>query len=243
MERFLNKILQGDCLELLRELPDESVDAVITDPPYCSGGRSSAERSAPPSSKYEHSTNKIVHRPDFAGDGKDQRAWLRWCILWINECQRILKPGGYFLMFSDWRQMPTATDALQMGEISWRGVVTWDKGGSTRAPHKGYFRHQCEYIVWGTKGAFKKIDYAGPFPGCFKFPVKQSDKFHLTGKPTPLMEELVQIVPEGAVILDPFAGSGTTCIAAALHGRQFVGIEKMATYYQIAIERFQKLGG
>ena len=112
-------------------------------------------------------------------------------------------------MFTDWRQLPATTDVLQIGELIWRGIIAWDKGGGARAPHKGYFRHQCEYIVWGTKGKCLKQKFTGPFPGCYKFPVKLSDKFHLTGKPTALMEELVQIVPVGKLILDPFAGSGT----------------------------------
>jgi len=98
---FTNQILQGDCLEILRHLPEESVDAVITDPPYCSGGRSMAKRNMQPSKKYEKSNSKSVHRPDFVGDSKNQRAWLHWCALWIGDCYRLLKPNGYFLMFSD----------------------------------------------------------------------------------------------------------------------------------------------
>lgn len=240
MEKLLNKILLGDCMELLKQLPDNSIDAVITDPPYCSGGRNAGARVKLPSDKYGLSSNKTVHRPDFAGDTMDQRAWLRWCVLWINECHRVLKDSGYFLMFSDWRQLPTATDAVQMGELIWRGIIAWDKGGGSRAPHKGYFKHQCEYIVWGTKGACKKAIHSGPYPGCFKYSVKQTDKFHLTGKPTPLMEELVQIVPEGSVILDLFAGSGTTCVAAKKHNRNFIGCEKTQIYYDIAVERINK---
>lgn len=236
IENFKNKIICGDSLEVLKQIPDNTVDAVITDPPYSSGGRSIADRALPPSMKYEQSSNK-THRPDFIGDSKDVRSWLHWCILWINECHRVLKPGGYFMMFSDWRQLPTAADALQMGEIAWRGIVSWDKGGGSRAPHRGYFRHQCEYIVWGTKEKCKKAVHGGPFPGCYKFPVKQSDKFHLTGKPTPLMEELVKIVPPGAIILDPFAGSGTTLVAAKMNDRKYIGIEKMPVYYDIAKQR------
>lgn len=237
MEKFLNKIVYGDSLELLKQLPDDCIDAVVTDPPYCSGGRGISEKSAPPSSKYEHGSNKLVHRPDFIGDSKDTRAWLHWCILWINECYRVLKKHGYFLMFTDWRQLPSATDAIQMGEIIWRGIIAWDKGNASRAPHKGYFRHQCEYIVWGTKDTCKKAVHAGPYSGCYKIPVLQKDKFHLTGKPTALMSELVKIVPEGAVILDPFAGSGTTAVAAKLHNRQFIGFEKTKLYYDIAVNR------
>lgn len=191
MNQYLNKIIQGDSLEVLRQLPSNSVDAVITDPPYSSGGMTLSQKTQDPVAKYEQSNNKTVHRATFFVDNKDTRSWLHWCILWISECYRILKPGGYFLMFSDWRQLPTATDALQMGELAWCGIVAWDKTEGSRAPHKGYFRHQCEYIVWGTKGGCQKAVHGGPWPGCYRFPVKQSDKFHLTGKPTPLLERLV----------------------------------------------------
>lgn len=102
---------------------------------------------------------------------------------------------------------------MQIGEIVWRSVIAWDKLKSSRAPHTGYFWYQCEYIVWGIKDNCPKAEHAGPYPGCFRFPVKQSDKFHLTGKPMQLMEQLVSIVPEGHIVLDPFAGSGTMFVA------------------------------
>jgi site-specific DNA-methyltransferase (adenine-specific) len=120
---------------LLQQLADHSVDAVITDPPYCSGGQTANARAQTPSSKYEQSDNKIVHRPDFAGDTMDQRSWLHWCTMWITDCQRVLKPEGYFLMFTDWRQLPAASDALQMGGLIWRGVVAWNKGMGARAKY------------------------------------------------------------------------------------------------------------
>ncbi|SEO98024.1 DNA methylase [Propionispora vibrioides] len=142
-------------------------------------------------------------------------------------------------MFSDWRQLPLATDALQMGELAWRGIIAWDKTEGARAPHKGYFKHQCEYIVWGTKGPCHKAEHAGPYPGCYRFPVKQTDKFHLAGKPTPLMEQLVTIVPVGGIILDPFTGSGTLPKAAQNMGRNFIAIEKTSVYAQVAMERVE----
>lgn len=237
MDRFINKIIKGESLDILRQLPDHCVDAVITDPPYSSGGQTHADRSKDPVAKYQQTTNKIVNRPTFAGDNRDARSWLHWCTLWISECHRIVKPGGYFLMFSDWRQLPLASDAIQFGEFIWRGTIAWDKTEGSRAPHKGYFRHQCEYILWGTNGACAKATHAGPYPGCFRISVKQSDKHHLTGKPTALMEHLVSIVPPGGVILDPFAGSGTTLVAAKNKGLNFIGIEKEAGYWQVAVNR------
>lgn len=234
--QYLNQVIHGDSLEILRHIPSESVDAVITDPPYSSGGQTHSERSQDPINKYQQTGTKII-RPSFVGDNRDTRSWLHWCTLWISECYRIVKPGGYFLMFSDWRQAPTASDALQFGNFTWRGTIAWDKTEGSRAPHKGYFRHQCEYILWGTKGSCPKATHAGPFPGCFRFSVKQTDKFHLTGKPTPLMEQLVSIVPEGSIILDPFAGSGTTLVAAKNTGRNYIGIEKGKEYWEIAVKR------
>lgn len=237
---YENKIFLGDSLEILRRLPDESVDAVITDPPYSSGGRTIYEKSKSTTIKYKQSDCKRID-VDFSGDSKDSRSWLHWCNLWMRECNRILKDGGYFLMFTDWRQLPTTTDALQIGEFIWRGIAVWDKTLAARAPHKGYFRHQCEFIVWGTKGQCRIATHAGPYPGCFTFPVKQSDKFHLTGKPTLLMEELVKIVPEDGIILDPFAGSGTTAVACKRQNRKFIGIEKNKEYYQICLDRLAGL--
>ena len=69
----------------------------------------------------------------------------------------------------------------------------------------------------------------------------QKDKFHLTGKPTALMEELVKIVPEGGIILDPFVGSGTTAVAAKKQNRNFIGIEKTEVYYNIALNRLKEI--
>ena len=240
MNEFLDRVIEGDALLVLRDMPTASVDAVITDPPYSSGGLHYTQRIQNPVTKYEQTDNKVIHRETFTGDNRDQRAWLHWCILWMSECRRVLRPDGYFLMFSDWRQLPTATDALQIAEFIWRGIVVWDKGLGARAPHKGYFRHQCEYVVWGTNGDCKIAEHAGPYPGCIHSPVRQSDKFHLTGKPTPLMHELVAIVPEGGIILDPFAGSGTTAVAAKETERHYIAIEKSAYYAAVASQRLKK---
>ena len=100
MKQYLNQIIHGDCLEILKSLPDESVDAVITDPPYSSGGMTHSERVKDPAEKYVQTGTKIV-RPSFVGDNKDARSWLHWCILWLTECYRVTNKGGYILMFSD----------------------------------------------------------------------------------------------------------------------------------------------
>lgn len=190
-------LYQGDSLGVLPGLPDGCAHALITDPPYSSGGRSTFERAADPRKKYCQG-NDDQGRPSFRGDNRDQRSFRFWAAMWLMQCRRLVADGGYCLVFTDWRQLPTMTDALQAGGFTWRGVVPWNKGRGSRAPHKGYFRHQCEYVAWGTNGECPKAVHGGPFEGCIDEPVRQVDKFHMTGKPTRLMRELIACVPESA---------------------------------------------
>ncbi len=234
-------LFHGDALSMLPNLAPESFDAVITDPPYCSGGTTAGERRRSPEDKYSQD-GKLYGRPSFGGDLKDQRSFTWWTMTWLSLCRSVLKEGGYCLVFTDWRQLPALTDAFQAADLTWRGIIAWDKGGASRAPHKGYVRHQCEYLVWGTRGPCRATTHAGPFPGCHQIRVDLKDKHHLTGKPTALMRQLVQIVPPGGRIIDPFAGSGTTLLAAALENRQATGFEREMEYCQIARDRFRNIG-
>lgn len=226
----------GDSLEVLPRLGEGSVDAVITDPPYSSGGFTRSDRTADPSEKYVQTGTDII-RASFSGDNRDGRSWCYWSALWLSACHRLVRPSGYALTFCDWRQLPLATDAIQAGGFVWRGIVPWNKGQGARAPHTGYFRHQCEYVVWATNGVSAAAEHGGPWPGCYDVPVLQADKFHLTGKPTALMEKLVAIVPRGGLVVDPFMGSGTTGVACLRGERRFIGIEKEPAYFDIAVER------
>lgn len=175
------QLIHGEALQVLQTLPPASVDAVICDPPYSSGGFSRDDKSKTPDQKYTQS-GREGRFPDFSGDNRDQRSYLTWCALWMDAALAALKPGGYFLAFTDWRQLPVMTDAVQVAGVFWRGIVVWDKGGGARAPHKGYFRHQAEYVVWGTKGPAVIATHDGPYPGCITAPVLQHDKHHVTGK-------------------------------------------------------------
>jgi site-specific DNA-methyltransferase (adenine-specific) len=231
-------VMRGDCLGLLRLIPNESIDAVITDPPYSSGAQSSAGRVLqPPSKKYGLSDAKNK-RPEFHGDNRDQRSFFLWCALWLGECLRVTKPGSPLVVFTDWRQLPMVTDAVQVAGWVWRGVAVWDKTEGSR-PQMGRFRAQCEYMVWGTNGPSVRAqdEAVGVLPGCFRHFSHKADRFHLTGKPTPLMESVVKICRPGGLVLDPFAGSGTTLVAAMATGRRAIGVELSKEYAEIASDR------
>jgi site-specific DNA-methyltransferase (adenine-specific) len=228
---------QGEALSVLRSMPDASVDAIVTDPPYSSGGFTRGDRTGSTGKKYTL-TGTLVDRPEFAGDNRDQRSFGYWCALWLSECLRVAKPGAPICVFTDWRQLPTTTDALQAGGFVWRGVVVWDKTEACR-PAMGRFAAQCEYVVWGTAGPSPDRVDVGCLGGVIREPVRVADKHHVTGKPTVVMQQLVRVCPPEGTVLDPFAGSGTTGVAALLEGRRFVGIEITEEYAAIARERLR----
>lgn len=145
-------------------------------------------------------------------------------------------------MFIDWRQLPTATDAVQAAGLVWRGLIVWDKGRGSRPPHTGYHRHQCEYIIFATKGPCEKAFGRGPFEGCIRATIPQK-KLHPTQKPEDVIRELIYAVEPGGMILDPFAGSGTTLFVAEQEGRNSIGIEIEEAYCEIIRERMKDLNG
>lgn len=227
-------LFHGDALEILPTL-QAGYDAILTDPPYSSGGLHAGARTAPPSAKYLGNTRYT----DFSGDNRDARSWAFWSTLWLTQAVRLVKPGGYVMIFTDWRQLPALTDILQAAGVTWRGIVPWDKTLSSRAPHTGYFRHQCEYVVWGSVGMLPKCQHGGPFPGMVTQRVIPSEKFHITGKPLPLMDALLAPLAPGAHVLDPFMGSGSTGLSVLRRGGHFTGIELIADYFDISCRRME----
>jgi site-specific DNA-methyltransferase (adenine-specific) len=226
-------IYHANALEMLRFIPDQTVGAVITDPPYSSGGWSVSERTkAAPEHKYQ-STGVIKPLSGFEGDNRDQRSHGYWQALWLGECLRATVAGGSCLVFTDWRQLPTTTDALQAGGWVWQGIVVWNK--RTARPRSGGFAASCEYVVWGSKGPLRK-DHEVYLPGLVTTATAR-DKSHLAEKPLSLLGVLVQVAPIGTVVLDPFMGSGSTLVAAVRAGRLAVGIELDEAYCAVAVRR------
>lgn len=227
--------IRSDAFTALPALAPESVDALITDPPYSSGGLHAGDRAKDPVSKYEQSTN-LCSRASFSGDSKDQRSWIRWSSEWLRLCYRALKEGSPIAVFSDWRQLPALTDAIQMADFVWRGIAVWDKTEGAR-PQPGRPRNQCEYVVWGSKGRLPLDRRAPILPGVHQEYPRQADKHHLTGKPVQLMSWLCKLAPPGGLILDPFGGSASTGVAALISGYQFFGIERDEHYHQVGAAR------
>lgn len=234
------RILQGDCIQHLRMFPDESIDCISADPPYSSGGAFRSDRTASSSNhKYLNHDNKRKY-PEIQGDSRMSMAWFIWASLWLLECYRVAKPGAYIFIFADWRQVGNAQNALEMAGFTLRGLIPWDKGDGARLPNTDYFRHQCEYIAWGTKGPTPGIEHdRESYAGYFHSKIPQN-KEHPTEKPVDLYDHILQVCPPEGVILDPFSGSGSSGQASIELGRRYIGIELSREYAEISHQRLIK---
>lgn len=235
-------LLCGDCLELMKRVPDGSVDMVLTDPPYSSGGLFAGDRKINTRTKYTASAyNGAARFHDFSGDNMDQRSFTEFMRMVLSKARQKCRPGAIAAVFVDWRNLPALTDALQAAGWIWRGIVVWDKGTSRNQP--GRFRNDCEYIAWGSNGRLP-VDWTPGFkalPGCYHIPgVNTKQKHHQTKKPVELLEKLLAICPAGGMILDPFMGSGSTGAACANTGRSFTGIELDPGYFETAQRRVEE---
>lgn len=227
-------IYHADCFDVLPEL--SGIGAVITDPPYSSGGQFRGDRARSTTEKYVQS-GTMVYRPEFAGDNRDQRSFLAWAALWMMRARASSVEGAPICCFTDWRQLPTVTDAVQAAGYTWRGVATWAKGYGR--PNPSGFSNACEFIVHGSNGpSEERTDYP---PGYYETrALRDNEKDHIAQKPADVMRWVCRVAQPKSLIVDPFMGSGATLRAAKDLGHTAVGIEVDERYCEIAAERLSQ---
>lgn len=227
-------IFRGEALQTLIALEGrERFTMLATDPPYSSGGAFRGDRMQSIDTKYVTS-GQLEARPTYGGDNRDQRSFFAWCSLWLGAAYPLAAPGALVAVFSDWRQLPTMTDAVQAGGFIWRGIVPWDKTEASR-PRLGGFRAQCEFVTWGSAGPMRDEGICGT--GLWRGAAPRGDRLHQAEKPLELMTALLRVVPRGGVVLDPFCGSGTTLVAARDLGLRAIGIEMDEAHCETAVKR------
>lgn len=241
-------LYQGDSAEVVTTFAPGRFDAVVTDPPYSSGGFTRGDRTADPGAKYIRDESANQHLTShFQGDNRDQRAFLLWCSLWMGRALRVCRSGAVIGVWTDWRQLPTVTDAVQVGGWVWRGVGVWAKVNAR--PQRGRFSAGAEFLVWGSAGS---LDNAGGgngicapgtlFAESHVLDDSPRDREHMTQKPDRACEWSLSVVPQGGEVLDLFAGSGSTGVAALRMGLRFVGVEAEPAYLEIAARRLRAAG-
>lgn len=206
----------GDALEVMDAMPERSVDAVLTDPPYSSGGRRENTRSLRKSMVRSMEDNDWIR-----GDAMSTQGFI-W---FMRQCglqwRRLLVPGGHVLAFTDWRMAPNLAAALESADLRQHPTLVWDK---TYFGMGAIFRNQYELVVHMTAGnprdpRRRDVGNVVAVP-----PVRS--QVHPNEKPVPLLTTLLSVVAApGAPVLDPCAGSGTTLLAARILGLPAIGIE------------------
>ena len=230
------RLFHGDFRDATR-LIEPAIDAVITDPPYGSGGFAASELKRPSKAKYVSTGAKYADQmPDIDGDSLLPQQWQRLMTEFLDAAWSVLKDRGILVTFIDWRNLAALHGLILESPFTFRGIAVWNKGNASR-PYKNGFRMQAEYLLWATKGKLPDRDPPVYLPGVLSHTTRTNGKRHITEKPERLMEDLVEICPPGGTIFDPFMGSGTTGVAALKTGRRFVGCETVGQYFDVALQR------
>jgi DNA modification methylase len=224
----------GDCLEVMEQLG--AIDAIVTDPPYCSGSVSEASRTAAKGQGLR--SENITKLGWFVGDNMGTAGLVSLLRSMAFRGLKIMNPEGSMLVFCDWRMVPNLAPAIESAGLRYQNMICWDKGMMGLGMG---FRAQAEYILHYTAGSPKYHDL-GTANVLKSSRVSAADREHQTQKPVDLMQRLIRVVcPPGGTVLDPFMGSGSTGVAAVEDGfeRNFIGIERSAEHFETACKRIE----
>lgn len=218
---------QGDCLELMKDIPDDSVDLIVTDPPYktITGGDSDG-------------ANSVRPKGMLSGNRKLFKFQNMKVCLWMPELYRILKTETHCYIFTNSLNLQEILNEATKVGFKLHNILIWEKNNCTPSQ---YYMKNCEYVIFLRKGKAKWINNIGDSKTVHKFNNIIGSKLHPTEKPVDLIEFYVKNSSNpNDVVLDPFMGSGTTGVACVNTNRNFIGIELDEKYFQIAKERIEK---
>ncbi|MBL8746756.1 MAG: site-specific DNA-methyltransferase [Phycisphaerae bacterium] len=232
----MNRVHLMDALEGLKALPDESVDLVITDPPYniAKKGNKTILKGKRISTMEAWGAWDHYHPYDY--DAMMMRV--------IGECWRILKPRGALYMFTAPQDNGVFVRHAVARGFTFRSQVAMVKKTALPSIFRSAWRSAFEVAFYATKGAAKSFNFLeqAEMVNVYHYPTNHKHTAHPTEKPQELIERFVRVSSKpGDLILDPFMGSGTTAVAAKKHGRRFIGFERSPDYLAMAEKRLKEL--
>ena len=209
---FANQILRDDCINVMSQMPANSVDFVLTDPPYLVN--------------YRDRTGRTIHN-----DVDD--SWLKPA---MTQAYRVLKQDRVAVMFYGWTKIDKFFEAWLGAGFQPVGHIVFRKSYSSKSRFLRYQHEQAFLLAKGRPPLPKQ-----PLGDVMEMPYS-GNKLHPTQKPIPALVSLIRSFSlQGETVLDPFAGSGSTCAAALLTGRKYIGAEMDDAYFQLATERLQRV--
>ena len=220
---------QGDCLQVLKTIPDNSIDCIITSPPYNIGKM--------------HSNH--LQFGTYAGNDMKEDEYQEWQIEVLNECFRVLKTNGS--MF--YNHKVRIKNGLAIHPLQWilksnfllKQEITWDMGKSANCDKIRFFPFS-ERIYWLVKDSKTKINNINNLSDVIRCVStnKRKDTGHIAVMPENISDFILDSVLDCKIVLDLFLGSGTTGVSAVKHNMDFIGIELDQKYFEIAKERIYK---
>ena len=216
IDKYLGKVHNCDCLELLKELPDNCVDLVLTDPPYNAGR-------------------------EYANDNLNEMQYIAFTKEYLNQCQRVLKENSNIVIIIGVKYFePVFKQLTDFFNYNWQFVLHKSNG---MLNGKASFS-KWDSVLWFSKGrGIHNRQKIGTFSiDVWNLPINPIK--NKNGHPTPKDEYLMRGILElfsnkNDIVLDPFLGSGTTAVACERLGRQWIGVEKEPKYVAIANERIK----
>ncbi len=246
----LGKILDGDCIEAMRSLPDNSVDCVFADPPY--NLQLGGDLNRPDGSEVDAVTDHWDQFDSF-------RAYDDFTREWLSEARRVLKPDGSLWVIGSYHNIYRVGAILQdigfwiLNDIVWRKTNPMPNFKGTR------FTNAHETLIWASQGeksrytfnyrAMKTLNDELQMRSDWVLPIcsggerlkENGTKVHPTQKPESLLYRVLLATTEkGDVVLDPFFGTGTTGAVAKRLGREWIGCERENVYRDAAYKRIEK---
>jgi len=210
LKEWENKIVCGDCLKLMAQLPDGCVDAVITDPPYGVSYKKSGE---------VYMVGDTVNLFPF----------------FLPEIRRLLKDDGAIYCFSSTTQLTTVLPQFQI-YFKLHSIIIWDKKVGRIPRQLSHYKLRYEPVLYGSKGLHRLNEYRDDIVE--QRIVRGNNRIHPTQKPIEVIKYFIEnSTDEDDLILDPFMGSGTTAVACEQLGRRFIGFEINPDYCKIAEQR------
>lgn len=211
---FLNTIVHGDCIEKMRQMPANSVDFILTDPPYLVNYRDRDGRT-------------------IQNDANDD--WLKPA---MAQAYRVLKQDRVAIMFYGWTKVDAFFDAWKDAGFQPVGHIVFRKSYSSKSRFLRYQHEQAYLLAKGRPPLPKQ-----PLADIIDMPYS-GNKLHPTQKPVAALAPLIRsFTLPGELVLDPFAGSGSSCAAALLTGRKYIGIELDSEYFNQASARLTRVEG
>jgi len=242
----VNQIILGDCLEGLKKLPDESIDMILSDPPFRISQQIKIGRSS--NTKYKANKDIDLYFGSWDDQWESDEEYIEWCKVWLRECVRVLKPYRHLLFFFDKKKVTSVWDFLESIGMKGRSPLFWLKVNPVPRGRKVDFMKSLEECLWFTKTAVKQkyfnwqlgqhLDYVkAPIPGH----TSKEDgpiRLHPCQKPVKVAKVWISYLSNpGDIVLDPFTGSGSFCLAAAILGRKYIGFEINKEYAEAAEKR------